>query len=247
MINYLKSEAFRLKKTRSTYLIGLLVLLIPLPPLIMSYFYGTIDENFLYNNTAFFFRFTRLSLSGILMLIPFIANTLFANAQRYGTFKNDIAYGFSRKDIYFSKLIITACFSFVIGLLVLTIFTAINLLLLTRNGQIEGPNFAKAVFAAAPLLLAGLAVNNMMVFTCTKIENSYLAYFLIVIIVPTLLGYLAEVMPIISKLNSLFIYVRLNDNYWQQPQAILINWLYFIGYFAIFSFIGLRIFNKQEI
>lgn len=247
MINYLKSEAFRLKKTRSTYLIGLLILLIPLPPLIMSYYYGKIDEHFLYNNTAFFFRFTRLSLVSIPLFIPFIANTLFANVQRYGTFKNDVAYGLSRKKIYFSKFFMTALFSFIIGGLVLIIFTGANLLLLTRNGQVEGPNFAKAVFAAMPLLLAGLAVNNMMVFASTKIENSYLGYFLIVIIIPTLLGYLAQIMPVVDKVRSLFIFVRLSGSYWQQPQDILINWLYFISYFVIFSFIGLNRFNQQEI
>ncbi|MBP1043545.1 ABC transporter permease [Vagococcus sp. BWB3-3] len=247
MINYLKSESFRLRKTRSTYLIGLLILLIPLPPLIMSYYYGTIDDSFLYNNTAFFFRFTRLSLVSIPFFIPFIANTLFANVQRYGVLKNDVAYGISRRTIYFSKFLMTALFSFAIGVLVLIIFTGTSLLLLTRNGQVEGPNFAKAVFAATPLLLAALAVNHMMVFACTKIENSYLGYYLIVIIIPILLGYLAQVMPAIDKISGLFLYIRLSENYWQQPQDILINWLYFIGYFVLFSFIGIKQFNQQEI
>lgn len=247
MLNYIKSEGFRLSKTRSTYLIGLVILIAPLFAVAASYFYGTVDAHFLYNNTAFFFRFTRLALGSIPLFIPFIANTIFANVQRYGTFKNDISYGISRKTIYFSKFIVTSVVSFMIGLLVIAIFTGSILLLLTQNGNVEGPNFAKAVFAAIPLLLSCLAVNNMMVFASAKIENSYLGYFLIIVIIPTLLGYLAKLLPLINNLSNLFVYVRINDNYWQQPQDILINWLYFAAYFIISSFIGLQLFSKQEI
>jgi len=249
MVNYLKSEIYRIKLMKFTYLLPLSLLLFIFAMLGLTYLVG-------YNNASFIFTFTQSSLSAVLFLLPFLVNMIFADEYGNGTFKNSVAYGVDRKVLYFGKLILMTSYAVLVSIVVLMLFIfGTNILM--ENGttyDIESQRlFITAIFHSIPVFLAVLSFSHMLIFVTKKTSSHWAIYFLIIIGFPTLLARLQFGMDngVVNLLLSTTPMNLLINIATGSLRSVPLEYEYlpivFLLYTVVSLFIGLKFFAKQDV
>jgi len=245
MINYLKSEGYRVLRMKSVYMIPLFVLALLLFMLGLTWLTALGDPNFRYNNTQFIYGFSQGSLVFLIFIIPFLVNTIFADEYKNGTFKNNLSYGVSRITLYFGKLIMVMLVSMVMSVMILLAFIPTVELLMENSGASYRHEFIRAVISYIPLLLASLTLSHMLSFVTKKTGNHFGIYFLIVFVLPQILFFLQQLSIVIPEgVHRLFPYYIMANVIMERPLSF---WGIFFVYFSITSIIGVKLFSRRDI
>ena len=245
MINYLKSEGYRVLRMKSVYMIPLFVLGLLLFMLGLTWLTALGDPKFLYNNTQFIYRFSQGSLVFLIFIIPFLVNTMFADEYKNGTFKNTLAYGVSRITLYFGKLIMVTLVSMVMSVIILLVFIPSVELLMENSGANYRHEFLRAVIYYIPLLLASLTLSHMLSFVTQKTGTHFGIYYLIVFALPQILFFLTKLSLVIPEgVLKLFPYYIMANVIMERP--LFFGGILFV-YFSITSIIGVKLFSRRDI
>ncbi|MNH98121.1 ABC-2 family transporter protein [compost metagenome] len=247
MNNYLKSEMYRIKSKKLIYLLPFLLAVIPLIGIILVWSVGHSNPSFTYNSTGFLYRFCRISFNSLVLLLPFLTIYLFANEYSNGTFKNVVASGISRKNIYLSK--ITVIFSTLVLLSIIDLIIIVSAieLLLPHKDPAEKTLFFQNIIQTIPLFIASFSISIMLCFTEEKIVPNLVKYFLIIYIIPVFLGNFENIITEIKPFLNIFPVIRIAGNLPFTMENMLFNWLEALFYFVLAFVIGLTIFNKKEV
>ena len=144
MLNYTKSELYRIVHGRELYLFtGVLCAIVLLSSVLLWAMASTPD---------FPYATVRFSLSNLISMLPslfllagLLVWVLFADDRKDGTFKNAVADGCSRRDLFVGKCLVSTGLGLASMMVILAVYVGSAVLLL------EGP--ADAV----PILLKGVA------------------------------------------------------------------------------------------
>ena len=159
MINYIRSEFYRILHTKEIYLFNLLLTAGVLALNGGIHAAAATLPNIRYANVKFVLSFLTGSMDFLFIAGAVLAVLLFSGDRKNGVMKNAVAYGMSRTSLFFGKCIV----SFVMALASMVLLTAVYIvsaiLLLEGPAQpyvelmLEGIA-ANLPFAAAALILA---------------------------------------------------------------------------------------------
>lgn len=159
MINYIRSEFYRILHTKEIYLFNLLLTAGVLALNGGIHAAAATLPNIRYANVKFVLSFLTGSMDFLFIAGAVLAVLLFSGDRKNGVMKNAVAYGMSRTSLFFGKCIV----SFVMALASMVLLTAVYIvsaiLLLEGPAQpyvelmLEGIA-ANLPFAAATLILA---------------------------------------------------------------------------------------------
>lgn len=159
MINYIRSEFYRILHTKEIYLFNLLLTAGVLALNGGIHAAAATLPNIRYANVQFVLSFLTGSMDFLFIAGAVLAVLLFSGDRKNGVMKNAVAYGMSRTSLFFGKCIV----SFVMALASMVLLTAVYIvsaiLLLEGPAQpyvelmLEGIA-ANLPFAAAALILA---------------------------------------------------------------------------------------------
>ena len=159
MINYIRSEFYRIVHTKEIYLFNLLLTAGVLALNGGIHAAAATLPNIRYANVKFVLSFLTGSMDFLFIAGAVLAVLLFSGDRKNGVMKNAVAYGMSRTSLFFGKCIV----SFVMALASMVLLTAVYIvsaiLLLEGPAQpyvelmLEGIA-ANLPFAAAALILA---------------------------------------------------------------------------------------------
>ena len=159
MINYIRSEFYRILHTKEIYLFNLLLTAGVLALNGGIHTAAATLPNIRYANVKFVLSFLTGSMDFLFIAGAVLAVLLFSGDRKNGVMKNAVAYGMSRTSLFFGKCIV----SFVMALASMVLLTAVYIvsaiLLLEGPAQpyvelmLEGIA-ANLPFAAAALILA---------------------------------------------------------------------------------------------
>ena len=159
MINYIRSEFYRILHTKDIYLFNLVLMAGVLALNGGIYIAAATLPNIRYAKVQFVLSFLTGSMEFLFAAGAILAGLLFSGERRNGVMKNAVAYGISRTSLFFGKCIV----SFVMALASMILLTAVYIisavLLLEGPAQpyveqmLEGIA-ANLPFAAAALILA---------------------------------------------------------------------------------------------
>ena len=159
MINYIRSEFYRILHTKEIYLFSLLLTAGVLALNGGIHAAAATLPNIRYANVKFVLSFLTGSMDFLFIAGAVLAVLLFSGDRKNGVMKNAVAYGMSRTSLFFGKCIV----SFVMALASMVLLTAVYIvsaiLLLEGPAQpyvelmLEGIA-ANLPFAAAALILA---------------------------------------------------------------------------------------------
>src|SRR5690625_784512 len=120
MMNYMKSEIYRLLRKKGLHMTSLICFLLITAAAFVLYFTDQNEPNFPYATSLFFY--SNVISGGILILIIAFLFNLALTGKDMSLIKQSISFGISRNTIFWSKLILTLSyflFICVIGLLLM--------------------------------------------------------------------------------------------------------------------------------
>jgi len=244
MINYLKSEHYRLMRQKATFLIPALLLGFVYSALGLTYFSGRGNPDFPYNNTAFIYLSTRFSFAIPLAALPFLVNYLFGSEFENGTFKNSVSYGIHRWQLFLGKLVvILIATALLIPIVFIPYIIGVEWLMENSglNYLIEFLTFSSYM----SLILAGALFLAIALRFLLQHTGAYLGvYFLLMFGVANVFGVLANLFPAFELPFRLFpLYHILTP--------VVHGWDYAIAIFLIYGtlsvLIGLRSFTRSDL
>lgn len=248
MINYLKSEGYRIAHMKSTYLMPLGINLFLLFALSTTWFAGLDDPGFPYNNANFIFSFSRSAIALLSFLIPVVVNIIFDHEHTNGTFKNSVSYGIDRKTLYAGKLILMIVYSFMVTLITFIIFTFSTHLLMTSGTPSDTESqwaFFTAFFQAIVPLLALLIFSHMLSFIIQKTSTHWIIYTSSVVLSSVIFNFLNNRLGWngLAFLRNVLPYELMNSGSYGWQAALTA----FLFYSTISGLIGFRIFSESDV
>lgn len=201
MLNYMKSEWYRIVRGREVYLFTGVLCAIVLAANVLLFGIGVSDPHFTYDTV----RFSMSNLISTLGLLFFMAGLLvwilFSDDRKDGTFKNAIAHGCSRHTLFVGKCVVATVVGFLCMAVILVVYVGSAVVLL------EGPADAvfillKGVAAALPFTIACIVLG---VAVCAVLPNSttgFLVWVVVVSVIPTVLNMVGFVIEPVAALAS---------------------------------------------
>ena len=199
MINYLKSECYRLLHKKGLYFTSLLCfLLIAAAAAALSYFKEN-EPGFPYVTTSFFYS-NVIGSGWLIIIVGVIFNSALTGKDLF-VVKQSVSFGISRNMIFWGKLLLTLCNFILICVVGIFFMIALGENLLDKDLPAE--NFLMACVNMAPLVLSGFFLTHTL--KMLKVGEVY-----IVIVLILIFGYLSNLLRLlrgVPGLNELYKYV----------------------------------------
>lgn len=257
MLNYIKSEFYRVFHGREVYLFtGVCAALTVLFNLIL-YLFKTFTPDFPYGSI----RYSLNQLSSSMEILSYagacLATFLFAEEHKSGTLKNTISFGISRNQFFTGKCIVCSVASLFSMIVILFFYFGSAYLLLEDTGGITVMDRLRGVVANLPMAFAAVILTSA--FLCMfKKEMVMMAWwFVIMAIVPIVTFFLGLKIDWLNKAaewmprNYLNMEVQINSSQYQalwdtsegMAKCLIAGFIGIIVFYLI-GFIGFR---KKEI
>lgn len=249
MINYIKSENYRLLRKKSLYMTSIIGLMLITAAAIILYLSGEYEQNFPYATSLFFYA--NVIGSNILILIIAFLFNLALTGRDMNLIKQSISFGVSRNTIFWSKLILTLGYFLFICLIGLLLMIGLGENLLKSEEQ-SIHNFLIASLNMLPIVLSGF----FMIHTLKMLRIGDVYIIVILFLFYVLSGDLLRmILRPISGLDELYRYapdILLNEknlmNFMDHAaQFDLRYWITGIVISVVSLLIGARKFAKQNI
>ncbi|MDI0014807.1 hypothetical protein [Staphylococcus caprae] len=248
LINYIKSENYRILHSKGFYIYTIICnLLIILAAITLMYFDKTTNK-FPYGNAKFFYS-NVISAGLIIIVIGIAFNLLVNNKESQRLVKDSISFDISLYIIFIGKFLIYICYFFIMCLI--SLISTIVLGLTIFNTDIQSLNqFLISLLNMAPIIFGGLALGHTL--------NSFKINGAIVVIFTSILYYYSSTLfklltllsnkfePLYKNSPTNLFYTNLNKYLDTSNQFAYQNWIIGIILGTIFLVIGCLIFSKKE-
>ncbi|WP_240374058.1 ABC transporter permease [Bacillus piscicola] len=152
MINYIKSENYRLLRKKGLYLTSLICLLLITAAAVVLYLLGQYETNFPYATSLFFYS-NVISGSLLILIVAFLFNVALTGKDT-SLLKQSISFGVSRSAIFWSKLILTVSYFLLLCMIGMVYTIGLGESLLADDAQ-SVESFLIASFNMLPIVLGG--------------------------------------------------------------------------------------------
>lgn len=159
MINYLKSEYYRLVRKKSLYVVGAIGFSLIIAAAFVLRYFGNNEIGFPYASSQFFYL--NVVSSGILILLIALFYSGSLTGKDLAILKQSISFGISRQTIFWTKLMLTLGYFLVI--------CAVGILLMIGLGESffeHDPNATSSFLIASvnmlPIIVSGFVVIHVL-------------------------------------------------------------------------------------
>jgi len=251
MINYMKSENYRLLRKKSLYMTSAICLLLIAAAAVVLYLSQQHEANFPYATSLFFYaNVINGSLGSLLILVVAFVFNLALTGKDISLIKQSISFGIPRNVIYWSKLILTLSYFLLLCAIGILFMIGLGENLLASEEQ-SVRNFLIASLNMLPIVLSGFFMIHML--SMLKVSEVYIIIMLLFIYIFSG-DLLRMVLRSISGLDGLYKYApstlldkNLMDFMDQAAQFGYRYWITGIVISVISLLIGARKFTKQNI
>ncbi len=258
MINYIRSEFYRLLRNRGAYVFILICSALITSAHVVLAVVARKEQNFPYANTDFALGLFYTSLSVVFLLCITVASIVFGNEHNNHTLKNSISYGINRGSIYFGKLVVEIIYALVAFAVITGVDIGTAYLLLEDSGPASLHLLFEACFVALPQLIFAIAATNCFLFIIESNGAAIAAIVISTVAYPIINGYLGMKFDIFAKLNKILPWNMINAIGFDHEKMTLLlpwagkdgftnYWLFGMLWMVIFILIGFTIFRRKEI
>jgi ABC-2 type transport system permease protein len=258
MINYLKSEFYRLLRSKGSYLFIVICSLLVMSANIVLAAVKHSDPKFNYATTEVAFSFYYTSFTIIFILCLTVVSIVFGNEYSNHTMKNSISYGISRGGLYFGKLTAELIYAIIAFLIISGLYIASAYLLLENSGIGHLQLMLKATIAALPLLFYAIAVSNCFLFIFDSNGSAIGSTIGVMIAFPIICNYLAIKFHLFAELAKILPWNLVNkldfdiEKFqlifpWEGNDGYFRYWIYGLSWMLLFAVLGFYVYRKKEI
>ena len=197
MLNYIKSEFYRITHSAMLYELGFAFAAAPALMNIVLYCFALFIPNYIYSTTSFSFSNVVSCPMVFCIAALFLVYALYEGNKRNGNLKNAIASGLSRRKIFLGQVIVCLVVSIIFLAITATVYIVSAQFLLRHEGPVTAFDLIMEILAVAPIAVAALILSVVVVTQFDKSFMGLLLWFCILILVPQLLFYIGhEVEPV---------------------------------------------------
>ena len=248
MINYLKSENYRLLHKKGLHITSVICLVLIAAAAAVLYYSGQQDQNFPYATSLFFY--SNVIGSGILIIIVAFLFNLALTGKDTSLIKQSVSFGVSRNTIFWSKLILTLSYFLAI--------CAVGLLLMIGLGEnlLASEEQSVRYFLSASINMFPIVISGFFIIHVLKMLRFGEVYIIITLLFIFIFSgdLLRMLLRPISGLNELYKYAPstlLNENLLNfLNKAVQFDYHYWVAGIVISVvslLVGARKFTKQNI
>ena len=214
MMNYIKSELYRIVHSKGIYILSGICALLLLSMNVVLHLFGQ-GGHFAYNNTEFVFSMVWSALNAVFFLTLVMGSIIFADEYKNKTISNSIAFGYSRISLYFGKILVGMIVSVAALAAVMGIFIISAYLLLENSGIDVLLKMFRGIGASIPALLTGEIAAITFCFLLGTTTGAIWSWFGLMIGVPMvseILGMMGKKFDFFARLSKWLVYEVLQDN-----------------------------------
>jgi len=248
MINYIKSENYRLLRKKSLYMTTAICFILITAAAFILYYFNEVDAHFPYGTSSFFYS-NVLGMGVLIIIISFVYNSTLTGKDISLT-KQAVSFGISQSSIFWSKLMLTLCYFMLVCIAGILLMIGLGEILFAKEPETTG-NFLIASFNMVPIVLSGF----ILIHTLKMLKISDIYNIIIIVFIYIFSGDLLHfVFRQINGWNEFYLFApstQLNDNLMsfmnQSMQLDYRNWVTGIVISVIALFIGALRFTSQDI
>lgn len=248
MINYMKSENYRLLHKKNLYITSVICLLLIAAAATVLYYSQQQLSNFPYATSTFFY--SNVISGGLLIILVGLLFNLALTGKDTSVIKQSVSFGVSRNTIFWSKLILTLSYFLLLCVIGLFLTIALGETLLGNDDQ-SVKNFLIACLNMLPIVVSGFFTIHAI--RMLKVSEIYIIFIVLFLFIFS--GNLLRVLfRSISGLDELYKYAPstlLSDNLTSfMDQAAHFDYHYWVTGIVISVIallIGAKKFAKQNI
>ncbi|WP_164216050.1 ABC transporter permease [Virgibacillus sp. YIM 98842] len=159
MINYMKSESYRLLRKKSLHTTSVICLLLIAAAAAILYYSQQQDPDFPYATSMFFYS-NVISGALLIMIVGLLFNSALTGKDT-SLIKQSVSFGISRNTIFWSKLILTLSYFLLICVIGIILTIALGETLLA-SGEQSVRNFLIAASNMVPIVLSGFFIIHVL-------------------------------------------------------------------------------------
>lgn len=213
MMNYLRSEFYRVFRTKGFYLFTGAGMALVVAMNVLLWACGRNTPSFHYNTTAFSFSIIyHGGFQPILFLTLALSGVIFSNEFKNKTINNSVAFGCSREMLFIGKLIVTLGCSFVCLTAVLGTLFGSGYLLLRHEGMEDAVRVLRATASCTPILICGACGAVSLFYSFGSETKGTWMWCLLIIGVPGAVSLLGMKFEFFARLSNWLIYHIVVEN-----------------------------------
>lgn len=255
MLNYLKSEFYRIVRLKSVYITFAFCAAISLL-FNGALFYFSNEVGFRYSTTKFSFSTIYVNMPFLIYIVYMICSVVIDDEFKSRTLKNSVAAGIKRNTIYFGRFIIELVIGMIFYILLNALHIMLGLALLENSGAQYLHILIRSLVACIPIYIACAAICHCLYYILNNAINVIFAFVVIVTLIPKAIGLAGMKIGFLGKINEWLLSSMLEAK-WDEAYNLTLTWdttngfirCYIAGMIGIivFSVIGSILFNKKEL
>ena len=252
MLNYIKSEFYRIFHSLSTYVtLGIFVGLALLINCGLAIF-AAINPGWGYGNTSFSMQFLLQLPSLYVYAAAILVYILYEGIGKNGSLKNAVAFGVSREKIMLSQLIVSLIFCLGIMLVTLGVYFASAYALLRHEGIFSSADVMQQALAVLPSAVASLLLAVLCVDLTDRGVIGILIWLAVFVLVPYVCQWIGYQVDFFAKAASwmpmnFMDMMNATEAFWQTKDGIIKCLVSGAAGTAIFALAGWLVLRRKEI
>lgn len=206
MIKYIKSELYRIFRMKGIYLLATISAGLLIAMNLVLFFVGYGKPQFPYDATAFSFSMTEGSVQVVFILTLCMACILFADEYKNKTLMNSVAFGYSRLQLYFGKLVASVIVAFITLAVVLGVYIGSSYLLLENSGVDSLISLLRCYAIESIILICGEVAALTLMFLIGSVNGAVWSWLGIFMGVPAATALLGMKFEFFRWLNGWLVY-----------------------------------------
>lgn len=206
MANYMKSEFYRIFRTRSLYIMTGACLMAVLFFIGLLWAMSVFTVDFPWATTKFAFSTLETGMNVPLFLSAVMGSLVVSDELKHRTFNNSVAFGISREQIYLSKVIVGMAASALCLLVTETGLIGGGYLLLENSGAAYTLSLLKGTAACIPAWIAGMVAFMSLYYLSGSGSISFQVWVLVIMAVPIVVSLLGRRFDFCAGLASWLLY-----------------------------------------
>ncbi|WP_075720666.1 hypothetical protein [Roseburia sp. 499] len=256
MLNYIKSEFYRILHSKEVYVLTAIFTGLITAYNVILYLCQNLPH-FQYANTRHSYGMIDMSMGTFIYIIIVICSMLDGSSMK--NMKNSVAFGVNRSVIYFGRIIVYSCVCLVMYLYLMGLHFGLGKLLLEDSGSEISQTFIRSTFVCIPMFLGAVVAYHCCILLNKNSITSAAIMIIILVVVPKGMSILAYKISQVKEISDMLMYnlmqVKLTETVtgyaraytWDTTIGIVKCMIAAVSAIVVFSFIGMRCFQKKEI
>jgi ABC-2 type transport system permease protein len=191
MLNYVKSEFYRVLHDKGVYYFTALLAILAFLLNGVLYWFGKMDgPSFPYNTTSF--SYSNLVGNPMIFCVmgAVVGIILYEGSIKNGNLKNTIAFGISRAKVFIGECIVASVTAVVSSIVVLGVYIISAIMLLEHTGPVSLNDLLTEIPAVFLLAVASLVSGIICIEAFKKVSVGIMVWFAIWFIIPRIFFYI---------------------------------------------------------